>query len=155
MSRRRGERTMEVRPPRRRSENPRTVDVAHEMSKQESMGKACADNVPTGHRGRGGVPAGRLHANWLGLIPRGWLLKWLRPARYALHPGAWLRALGLMRSKKEKGGSFECILYGACIWKRRTSLIPSLMPVGSSIAARSSFSGVPFATRAPGCVPSI
>ena len=85
---------MEVRPPRRRSENPRTVDVAQKRSKQESMAKARAGNVPTGHRGRGGVPAGRLHADWPGLIPRGWLLKRLRPARYALHPGAWLTRTG-------------------------------------------------------------
>ena len=83
MSRRRGERTMEVRPPRRRSENPCTVDVAQKRSKQESMGKARAGKVPTGHRGRGGVPAGRLHADWPGLIPRGLLLKRLRPAQYA------------------------------------------------------------------------
>ena len=53
MSRRRGDRTMEVRPPRRRSENPRTVDIAQKRSKQESMGKARAGNVPTDRRDRG------------------------------------------------------------------------------------------------------
>ncbi len=56
------------------------------------MGRSCSDMVPTGHRGRGGTPAGRLHAEWADLIPRGFLLKRLRPIRYALHPGAWLRA---------------------------------------------------------------
>ena len=46
---------MEVRPPRRRSENPCTVDVAQKRSKQESMAKARAGKVPTGHR-EGGAP---------------------------------------------------------------------------------------------------
>ncbi len=92
MSRKRGDRTMEVRPLRRRSEHPCTVDVAQKRSKQESMGKVRAGNVPTDRRDKGSAPAGRLPADWLGLIPRGWLLKRLRPDRYALHPGAWLRA---------------------------------------------------------------
>lgn len=82
---------MEVRPPRCRSENPCTVDGAQKRRKQESMAKARTGKVPIGHRGRG-----CLHAEWPGLIPRGLVLKRLLPARYALHPGAWLRTAAVI-----------------------------------------------------------
>lgn len=82
-----------------------------------SMAKARAGKVPTGHRGRG-----CLHADWPSLIPRGWLLKRLRPARYALHTGAWLRAPAVIDRRAPLVLQLEATRYASLYSLRGTTV---------------------------------